>query len=77
MALTLGFGSFAALGARNARRGRWNPLCLFWLMTIGYALLSQGDMATRGADAAFVLIGVACVSLDWYWSWRWTEDEAP
>lgn len=77
VALALGFGSFAALGARNARRGRWNPLCLCWLMAIGWALLSQGTMATRTADVTFILLSLFCVAGDWYWSWRWTEDEAP
>ena len=74
--LALGFGSFAALGSRNARRGRRSPLCLGFVMTIAWALLSQGQMANQTADVVFVLIALTCVGLDWLWSWRWTRYEA-
>lgn len=73
--LCLAFGSFTALGGMNARNGRWNPLCLAFLMMIPWALLTPQSVATQGADIAVSVIALICVIWDWIWTWRWMRNE--
>lgn len=73
--LCLAFGSFAALGAQNARNGRWNPLCLAWLMMILWALLTPQEAGWQWQDITVTVCALICVIWDWIWSWRWMRSE--
>lgn len=73
--LCLGFGSFAALGAQNARNGRWYPLCLAFLMMTVWALLSPQDVGWQWQDMTVTAVTVICVVWDWIWTWRWMRNE--
>lgn len=73
--LCLALGSFTALGSMNARNGRWNPLCLAFLMMIPWGIMTPQSVATQGADIAVSVIALICVIWDWIWTWRWMRNE--
>lgn len=73
--MCLAFGSFTALGAQNARNGRWNPLCLAWLLMILWALLTPQEVAWQWQDITVSVCALVCVIWDWIWSWRWMRSE--
>lgn len=74
-AVCLGFGSFVALGSMNARNGRWNPLCLAFLMMIPWALFWPQEVASQGQDITVSVCAIVCVIWDWIWTWRWMRSE--
>ena len=74
-AVCLALGSFTALGSMNARNGRWNPLCLAFLMMIPWGIMTPQSVATQGADIAVSVIALICVIWDWIWTWRWMRNE--
>ena len=73
--LWLAFGSFTALGSMNARNGRWNPLCLAFVMMIPWVLFSNQSVANQWADILVAVFSLICVSWDWEWTRRWMRDE--
>lgn len=70
IAMCLAFGSFTALGAQNARNGRWNPLCLAFLLMILWALLTPQSVAAQWADMTVTIFAIVCVVWDWIWTER-------
>lgn len=73
--LWLAFGSFTAMGSMNARNGRWNPLCLAFLMMIPWVLFSNRSVANQWADILVAVFALICVIWDWIWTWRWMRNE--
>ena len=73
--LCFALGSFTALGSMNARNGRWNPLCLFFMVLIPWGIMTPQSVATQGADIAVSVIALICVIWDWIWTWRWMRNE--
>ena len=74
-ALCLACGYFTAQGARNARNGRWNPLCLFFLMAIPWGIMTPQSVANLWADIAVTVCVIVCVIWDWIWTERWMRSE--
>ncbi len=75
IALCLALGSFTALGAQNARNGRWNPLCLAFLLLIVVGVFTPQSVAVQWADITVTVCAIVCVIWDWIWSWRWMRNE--
>ena len=73
--LCFAFGSFSALSGQNARNGRWNPLCLAFLMMTVWALFTPQEVASQWQDITVSVIALICVIWDWIWTWRWMRDE--
>lgn len=75
IALCLACGYFTAQGARNARNGRWNPLCLFFLMAIPWGIITAQSVANQWEDITVTVVALICVIWDGIWTERWVRSE--
>ena len=75
IALCVACGSFTALGGMNARNGRWNPLCLFFVLLVPWGIMTPQSVANRWEDITVSAIALICVIWDWIWTGRWMRSE--
>ena len=66
-------GYFTAQGARNARNGRWAPLCLFYVSPALF--IEPRPLANQGMDCFEVVCIIVLVIWDWIWTERWMRNE--
>ena len=72
-ALCVYCGYFTAQGARNARNGRWAPLCLFIVSPALF--IEPPPLANQWMDCFAVVCIIVLVIWDWIWTERWMRSE--